>query len=112
MPTPTTRPRIRSLQDVRRATRQSALDVLNQLVQLQREKERITQEKQNWQAKLTLIEARLEAIAAAENKLQSYLAVAEGAGEAHAASREKSRGVSVPQQSAPAEAVHTVTLRY
>ena len=112
MPAPTTRPRIRSLQDVRRATRQSPLDVLNQLVQLQREKERLTQEKQNWQTKLTLIETRLEEIVAEEKKLQSSLAVDEGAGAAPATSGEKSRGASVPQQRAPAEAVNTVTLRY
>ena len=112
MPTATTRARIRSLQDVRRATRQIPLDVLNQLVQLQREKERITQEQQHWQAKLRLIEARLEEIAAEEQKLQAYLAIEEAAGAAHAASGEKSRGASVPQQNAPAEAVDTVTLRY
>ena len=112
MPTPITRPRIRGLQDVRRGTQQSPLDVLNQLVQLQREKARITQEKQNWQAKVTLIEARLEEIAAMEKKLQPFVAAAEGAGETRAEPEGKSRKVSLHQESTPAEAVNTVTIRY
>ena len=86
--------------------------MLNQLVQLQREKERLTQEQQNWQGKLRLIETRLEEIVAEENKLQSYLVVDAGAGATHAAPRETSRETSWPQHSAPAEAVDTVTLRY
>ena len=112
MPTPTTRPRIKGLQDIRRSTQQSQLDVLNQLVQLQREKERITQEKQHWQAKVTRIDARLEEIVAQEHTLHACRAVGEGAGEARAAPEERWREVRVRQERAPAEAVHTVTMRY
>jgi len=112
MPTPTTRPRIRGLQDVRHGTQQSPLDVLNQLVQLQREKARLTQEKQNWQAKVTLIEARLEEIAAREKKLQPFLAAEEGAGDARAEPEKQSREVSVYQEQSHAAAVDTVTIRY
>ena len=112
MPTPTTRPRIRGLQDVRHGTQQSPLDVLNQLVQLQREKARLTQEKQNWQAKVTLIEARLEEIAAREKKLQPFLAAEEGAGDACAEPEKRSREVSVYQEQSHAAAVDTVTIRY
>lgn len=112
MPTPATRPRIKGLQDVRRNAQPSPLDMLNQLVQLQREKERITQEKQNWQAKITRIDARLEEIAAMEHKLQPCLAVAPGAGVARAEPEEKSREVRVTQEHAHAEAVNTVTIHY
>ncbi len=112
MPTPTTRPRIRGLQDVRHGTQQSPLDVLNQLVQLQREKARITQEKQNWQAKVTLIETRLEEIAAREKKLQPFLAAEDGAGDAGAEPAKQSREVSAYQEQSHAAAVDTVTIRY
>lgn len=112
MPTPANRPRIRGLQDVMHTTERSKLGVLNKLAQLQRDKERITQEKQNWQTKVALIDVRLEEIAALEKKLQLFLAAEDGAGEARAEPQEKFRKGSVPQERAHAEAVHTMAIRY
>jgi hypothetical protein len=93
-------------------TDRSKLGVLNKLAQLQREKERITQEKQNWQTKVALIEARLAEIAAMEKKLQPFLSAEDGAGEAQAEPQKKFREGSVHQESAHAEAVNTMAIRY
>jgi len=112
MPTPVNRPRIRGLQDVMHTTERSKLGVLNKLAQLQREKERITQEKQNWQTKVALIDVRLEEIAAMEKKLQPFLTAEGGAGEARAEPQKKFRAGSVHQERAHAEAVDTMTMRY
>jgi hypothetical protein len=93
-------------------TERSKLGVLNKLAQLQREKERITQVKQNWQTQAALIEARLEEIAALEKTLQPFLAVEDGAGEARAEPQEKFREGSAPQERSHAEAANTMTMRY
>lgn len=86
--------------------------MLNKLAQLQREKERITQEKQNWQTKVALIDVRLAELAALEKKLQLFLAVEDDASEARAEPQEKFRKESVHRESAHAEAVHTMAIRY
>lgn len=112
MPTPANRPRIRGLQDVMHTTERSKLGVLNKLAQLQRDKERITQEKQNWQNKIALIDGRLEELATLEKNLYAALAADDRAGEDRTAPQEPSRAGSVHRERAPAEAVHTMAIRY
>ena len=107
-----TPPRVRGLQDIRHNTRQSRLGMLNNLAQLQREKERITQEKDNWQKKLALIEARLGQIAETENNLQQGLAAEDSASAARDEPQETSRQVTVHQKRVNEVSVNTVTLRY
>ncbi|MBI4530704.1 MAG: hypothetical protein HY709_04210 [Candidatus Latescibacteria bacterium] len=60
-----TQTRVKGLQNIladQRNGQQSQLELLNRLALLQREKERITQERENWQKKVEIIDARLEKI--------------------------------------------------
>jgi hypothetical protein len=93
-------------------TERSKLGVLNKLAQLQRDKERITQEKQNWQNKIALIDGRLEELATLEKNLYAALAADESTDEARAETQKTARQGSVHQERSHAEAVHTMTMHY
>jgi uncharacterized protein (DUF3084 family) len=72
--------RVKGLQDVlndESAPGRTRMSVLNRLSKLQREKDRISQERSNWQEKVDAIDARLAQIAELQNKLQPLLADAE-----------------------------------
>jgi len=65
--------RVRGLQDIKTVTnsgQRQRLETLNELAQLQREKVRLEQEKENWQRKINLINTRLDQIAEPEKQLQ------------------------------------------
>lgn len=71
-----TQPRVRGLQDIVNSgdnKKQNRMGALNRLAQLQREKERIKQERSNWQEKIDLINARLEQIGEQEAQLKKWL---------------------------------------
>jgi hypothetical protein len=86
--------------------------MLNKLAQLQREKERISQERQNWQTKIDLINTRLAEIAEAEKTLLRFFA---GEDATHAGRLDREAGqseVCVDPESANDASAHTVTIRY
>jgi len=89
--------------------------VLNELAHLQRERDRITQEKENWQKRIDLINARLEQIAEKGKWLQQQLLVEEDlAPDARGASRQAGYGAALMHETrASAEGpVPTMTIRY
>lgn len=72
--------RIRGLQDIlseRRDGQGNQLDILSKLVLMEREKERILQERGNWQKKIELIDARLAEIGETMRLLKPLVLVEE-----------------------------------
>ena len=106
--------RVRGLQDVINTTQRSQVGVLNELAHLQRERDRITQEKENWQKRIDLINARLEQIAEKGKWLQQLLVEEDLAPDDRGASRQEGSGAALMHETkAAAEGpVHTVTMRY
>lgn len=57
-----------------RACAQSEYEILSELVRLGKEKERLDEEKKNWQERVTRIDVRLREIARLEESLQQQMA--------------------------------------
>jgi len=109
--------RVRGLQDIKTVTnsgQRQRLETLNELAQLQREKVRLEQEKENWQKRIDSIDARLEQVAERETWLQQSLVEEDRALDDQEASRQERAGAAIVQEKrAPAEGpAHTMTMRY
>ena len=71
-----TQTRVRGLQDIKNEKEcgtGSRVSILGKLAQLEREKERISQERSNWQEKIGLIDARLAQIEEVRKRLEPLL---------------------------------------
>lgn len=109
-----THPRVRGLQDIMSSERngpQNRLGIFNLLAQLHREKERITQEKQNWQNKIDSIDARLAQIETRETQLRQLLTDKDQAFDG-AVNQKNVRKVPGDHTTAPEVPVTKVTIRY
>ena len=109
--------RVRGLQDIKTVTnsgQRKRLETFNELAQLQREKVRMEQEKENWQKRIDSLNARLEQVAEKEKWLQQSLVEEERALDEQEASRQERSGAAIMHaQRASAEGpVHQMTIRY
>lgn len=105
--------RIRGLQDIlseRRDGQGNQLDILNKLVLMEREKERILQERGNWQKKIELIDARLAEIGETMGLLKPLVLVEEGH-QGHPSNQRSSKSDWVPSPDEDV-ALDTVTIQY
>ena len=104
--------RVRGLQDVMNQKRQSRLRALNELANLERERERITKERENWQKKIDRIDVRLVEIGEMEKTLQQSLVEEDRALEDRAGRKKRSRKVSASRKRPEGEPEDEVTIRY
>jgi len=109
--------RVRGLQDIKTVTnsgQRQRLETLNELAQLQREKVRLEQEKENWQKRIDRIDTRLEQVAEKETWLQQWLVQEDRALEAQETGRQERSGAAIMREkrAAAEEPVHTMTMRY
>lgn len=110
-----TQVRVRGLQDIKTVMnqgRRSRLGILNELAQLQRAKVRMTQERENWQKKIDLIDANLEQIAERGKQLQQLLAEEDSALDDRDGRQERSGEGIVNQERAEEAPVNRMTIRY
>ena len=109
------RSRVRGLQDImsRESHKsQNRLVMINELAQIQREKERITQERQNWQNKIDFIDARLAQIETKEAQFHQLLVDEDKARDDQAVRQQSRRKAPGDHTTAPEDSVAKVTIRY
>ena len=106
-----TQTRVKGLQDIladRRNGQESQLEILNRLALLQREKERITQERENWQKKVEIIDARLEKITEMIGQLQRSLMAEDSAFNHHIHYQKSIDGLTINEE----VSANSVTIHY
>ena len=105
-----TQHRVKGLQDVAnhgKGGRQTRMSIVSKLAQLEAEKERIAQERSNWQEKIALINARLAQIQDLEGRLRPLLVEGEQPAD-EPNGRRRRPGKITAHQEAPLEELTTI----